>query len=94
MKKILIMCGTGVATSTVVVNKVKKWLEANKSSEYVKIYQGKIAEEINRFNNYDIIISTTLVPDEYKDKIINGMPLLTGVGINEMYEKIKKEIEG
>ena len=85
MKKILIMCGTGVATSTVVVNKL---------SEYVKIYQGKIAEEINRFNNYDIIISTTLVPDEYKDKIINGMPLLTGVGINEMYEKIKKEIEG
>ena len=41
MKKILIMCGTGVATSTVVVNKVKKWLEANKLSEYVKIYQGK-----------------------------------------------------
>lgn len=66
-------------------------MEANKLSEYVKIYQGKIAEEINRFNNYDIIISTTLVPDEYKDKIINGMPLLTGVGINEMYEKIKKK---
>ena len=45
MKKILIMCGTGVATSTVVVNKVKKWLEINNLSNKVKIYQGKIAEE-------------------------------------------------
>ena len=94
MKKMLIVCGTGIATSTVVIGKIKNWLEANSLSSQVKIYQGKIAEEINRFNNYDIIISTTLVPDEYKDKIINGMPLLTGVGINEMYEKIKKEIEG
>ena len=87
------MCGTGVATSTVVVNKVKKWLEINNLSNKVKIYQGKIAEEINNFGNYDIIISTTLVPSNYKDKIINGIPLLTGVGVNEMYEMIKNEIE-
>ena len=93
MKKILIMCGTGVATSTVVVNKVKKWLEINNLSNKVKIYQGKIAEEINNIGNYDIIISTTLVPSNYKDKIINGIPLLTGVGVNEMYEMIKNEIE-
>ena len=26
MKKLLIMCGTGVATSTVVTGKVKEWL--------------------------------------------------------------------
>ena len=28
MKKLLIMCGTGVATSTVVTGKVKEWLKS------------------------------------------------------------------
>ena len=94
MKKMLIVCGTGIATSTVVIGKIKNWLEANNLSSQVKIYQGKIAEEINRFDDYDIIISTTLVPDNYKDRVINGIALLTGVGTEEMYERIKKEIEG
>ena len=94
MKKMLIVCGTGIATSTVVIGKIKNWLEANGLSSQVKIYQGKIAEEINRYDDYDIIISTTLVPDNYKDRVINGIALLTGVGTEEMYERIKKEIEG
>ena len=94
MKKMLIVCGTGIATSTVVIGKIKNWLEANSLTRQVKIYQGKIAEEINRFDDYDIIISTTLVPDNYKDRVINGIALLTGVGTEEMYERIKKEIEG
>ena len=94
MKKMLIVCGTGIATSTVVIGKIKNWLEANSLCSQVKIYQGKIAEEINRFDDYDIIISTTLVPDNYKDRVINGIALLTGVGTEEMYERIKKEIEG
>lgn len=93
IKKLLIMCGTGIATSTVVVNKVKDWLNKEGLKDKVKIYQGKIAEEISRFDNYDIIISTTIVPDEYKEKVINGIPLLTGIGVDEMYSKIKKEIE-
>lgn len=94
MKKMLIMCGTGIATSTVVVKKVKNFLEENNLTDKVKIYQGKIAEEINRLNDYDIVISTTIVPDEFKEKVINGIALLTGVGVKEMFEKVKKEIEG
>lgn len=93
MKKLLIMCGTGVATSTVVVGKVKKWLEEKELNSKAKIYQGKIAEELNRIDDYDIVISTTIVPSEYKERVINGMPLLTGIGIKEMFERIKEEIE-
>lgn len=93
MKKMLIMCGSGIATSTVVVGKVRQWLFDNNLESKVKIFQGKVAEEIIRINDYDIVISTTIVPDEYKEKVINGLSLLTGIGIDEMYEKIKKEIE-
>ena len=69
MKKLLIMCGTGIATSTVVTGKVKDWLEQNGLSDSVKLYQSKISEELSRIDDYDIVVSTTLVPDNIKDKV-------------------------
>lgn len=94
MKKLLIMCGTGIATSTVVVGKVKEWLKDKNLDSKVKVYQGKVAEEINRIDDYDIVISTTLVPDKYKEKVINGLCLLTGIGKNEMFLRLENEIKG
>jgi PTS system galactitol-specific IIB component len=93
MKKLLIMCGTGIATSTVVVGKVSNWLKENQYEQKVKIFQSKISDELSRIDDYDIIISTTLVPDNIKEKVINGVPLLTGIGIDSMYSKLKEEIE-
>ncbi|MDN7246386.1 PTS sugar transporter subunit IIB [Planococcus shenhongbingii] len=93
MKKLLIMCGTGIATSTVVKGKVEEWLKANNLSQEVKIYQSKVSDEINRIDEYDVILSTTLVPDKIKDKVIDGVPLLTGIGIDSMYEKVLAEIK-
>ncbi|KIY20577.1 MULTISPECIES: PTS sugar transporter subunit IIB [Mesobacillus] len=92
MKKLLIMCGTGVATSTVVTGKVKEWLEQEGLKDKVTLYQSKVADEINRIHEYDIVVSTTIVPDHVRDHVIDGLPLLTGMGIDEMYDEIKKRI--
>lgn len=92
MKKLLIMCGTGVATSTIVTNKIKEWLKEKKLDQDVKLYQSKIADEMNKIDNYDIIISTTVVPDSIKEKVIMGLPLLTGIGADEMFAEIEKQI--
>ncbi|WP_042146746.1 PTS sugar transporter subunit IIB [Paucisalibacillus sp. EB02] len=88
MKKLLIMCGTGIATSTVVTGKVRDWLKENNLEDKVHLYQSKITDELNRLDEYDIVVSTTLVPDNVKDKVIDGVPLLTGFGTEEMYGKI------
>ncbi|MGL5694223.1 MAG: PTS sugar transporter subunit IIB [Peptostreptococcaceae bacterium] len=93
MKKFLIMCGTGVATSTIVTNKIKTWLKENGLEDKVTLYQSKIADEMGRIDNYDIVVSTTLVPDSIKDKVISGLPLLMGMGVNEMYAEIEKKIK-
>ncbi|MDP4083785.1 MAG: PTS sugar transporter subunit IIB [Bacillota bacterium] len=92
MKKLLIMCGTGIATSTIVTGKVKTWLAENGLENKVRIYQSKISEELSRINDYDIVISTTLVPDRIKEKVIDGVPLLTGIGKDAMFEKVKQQI--
>ncbi len=89
MKKLLIVCGAGHATSTIAVAKVSQWLESQGYSSKVKIYQSKIADELNHINDYDAVISTTIVPDSIKDKVINGLCLLTGMGVDDLYAQLK-----
>ncbi|MFU0792190.1 PTS sugar transporter subunit IIB [Virgibacillus proomii] len=92
MKKLLIMCGTGVATSTVVTGKIKDWLKENNLENTVKLFQSKISDEINSIDNYDVVISTTIVPDHLKSKVINGVPLLTGVGKEDVFIQLKEKL--
>ena len=85
MKKLLVICGAGHATSTIAVSKINKWLEAENYTDQVKIYQSKIADELNKMDDYDAVVSTTIVPDSVKDKVINGLGLLTGIGADKIF---------
>lgn len=89
MKKLLIMCGSGIATSTVVTKKIESWLKDNKLDKEVKITQSKVTSEVNHLDDYDAVLSTTTVPDKIKDKVINGVPLLTGVGAQKVLDDLK-----
>lgn len=91
MKTLLIVCGAGHATSTIAVAKVQEWLNQNKYTD-VKIYQSKLADEFNKIDDYDAVISTTIVADSIKDKVINGLPLLTGVGVDQLYADLKERL--
>ena len=82
MKKLLIVCGAGHATSTIAVG----------YSDKVKIYQSKIADELNKIDDYDAVISTTIVPDSIKDKVIQGLPLLNGMGVDQVYDQLKTRL--
>ncbi len=44
-------------------------------------------------DEYDVVISTTVVPDSVKDKVIMGLPLLTGMGIDSLWNELKQALE-
>lgn len=92
MKKLLVVCGAGHATSTIAVAKVKAWLEKEGYENEVTIYQSKIADELNRIDDYDAVISTTIVPDSIKDKAINGLGLLTGINADQILNDVKERL--
>lgn len=71
--------------------KINKWLEAENYTDQVKIYQSKIADELNKMDDYDAVVSTTIVPDSVKDKVINGLGLLTGIGADKIFEDVKHD---
>lgn len=92
MKKLLVVCGAGHATSTIAVAKVKEWLTKEGLIDQVQIYQSKIADELNHIDDYDAVISTTIVPNSIKDKVINGLGLLTGMGADQIYSDVRNKL--
>ena len=67
-------------------------LEKEGYENEVTIYQSKIADELNRIDDYDAVISTTIVPDSIKDKVINGLGLLTGINADQILNDVKERL--
>ncbi|MEZ0393496.1 MAG: PTS sugar transporter subunit IIB [Desulfurococcaceae archaeon] len=88
--RIIVACGTAIATATYVAEKVRKLLEKNKIKG--EIYQAK-AQEVNYWikmlGKVHLILATTHVaPEDKSIPVLNAMPFLTGIGEAELEKKI------
>lgn len=88
MKKVLVACGTAIATSTVVAKKLEEALKARGIS--VKIDQCKASEVPAKVAGYDLVVSTTEVGDTKGKPVVRTLSFLTGVGIDADVQKIAK----
>ncbi len=88
--KILVACGTAIATATVVAGKLKEAFDKLKIP--VKIVQCKAAEVTGKIDVFepDVIVATTPVSDKAARGIpvVSGVPFLTGIGEKETLKKI------
>ncbi|MTW85980.1 PTS galactitol transporter subunit IIB [Virgibacillus dakarensis] len=86
MKKVIVACGSGVATSQTVASKVKRILEEKKVRADVQ------AVDIKSLDNYikssDVYISITKNTKEYDIPTLNGIAFLTGMGIEQETQKL------
>lgn len=85
-KLVIVACGTGIATSTVVCEKVQKLIQDN--SLNARIIQCKISEVPGYEEEATVLVTTTIVPRKYKMPVIKAMNYLTNINT----EKIDKEI--
>ena len=88
MKRILVACGTAIATSTVVAKKLEERLGALGLD--VQIDQCKASEVGSRAASYDVIVSTTEVDDTKGKPVVRTLSFLTGIGIDADVQKIAK----
>jgi len=85
-KRVVVACGTGIATSTVVADKI---LEAcKKEGLKVDIVQCKVTELKSYADGVDLIVSTTIVKDKFNVPVINGLSLITGIGEEAVLKQI------
>lgn len=90
MKRILVICGTGVATSTMVATAIKDHCQANGIE--VEVKQGKVMDLLSGNPDADLIVSTTQVPDSITVPVVAGLPFLTGIGKDAALEEIVRHL--
>lgn len=85
-KTILVACGCGIATSTVVCDKVEKLIKENNID--AQVIQCKIAEVSSKQDSADLIVSTTILPTTYKIPAIIATSYITGINTQALDKKI------
>jgi galactitol PTS system EIIB component len=85
-KVVLVACGAGIATSTVVCVRVEKLLKDNNIN--AQVIQCKIAEVASKENEADLIVSTTILPKQYSIPALKAVAYITGMGAEKLDQEI------
>ncbi|WP_102337618.1 PTS sugar transporter subunit IIB [Collinsella provencensis] len=88
MKKIVLACGSGIATSTAVAQKVSTLLDEKGFKGQYHIVQCAIAEAASQCADADLLIATTVAPAGITCEFVSGLPFLTGMGLADTQQKI------
>lgn len=89
-KRILVACGAGIATSTVVCDKVETLVKENNID--AEVVQCKIAEVKAMEDSADLIISTTILPTTYNIPALKATSYITGINTAALDKKILDEL--
>jgi galactitol PTS system EIIB component len=92
VKKIYIVCATGIATSTMVRMRVEEYL--GQQGIKASFTQSRVGELSADRIEADLIVATTGMPPEFAKvvPVVSGVPFLTGIGEEAALEQIKKAL--
>lgn len=90
MKKVAVVCATGIATSTMVRMRVEEYL--NERGIKAQFTQHRVGEMSADRIDVDLIVTTTGMPPEFAKvvPVVNGVPFLTGIGEDAVLKHIEE----
>ncbi|PSP27222.1 presumptive arabitol PTS enzyme IIB [Halobacteriales archaeon QS_4_66_20] len=94
-KNLLLVCGTSVATSTVVREKLKKELP-KRDVNIGTLTKAKVTEAPSKAKSgsYDLIVATTsLDQDRFDIPVITTQAFMTGIGEEEVIDEIVETLQ-
>ncbi|NVS01152.1 PTS sugar transporter subunit IIB [Listeria monocytogenes] len=86
MKKVIVACGSGVATSQTVASKVERILKEKGVRATVEAVDIKSLEQYIKTS--DVYVAITKTNKEFDIPTLNGIAFLTGMGMDEETEKL------
>ncbi|MFD0898537.1 PTS sugar transporter subunit IIB [Loigolactobacillus binensis] len=94
MKKILVACGSGIATSTVARTSLEDDLkDRGINLKELSFTQTSIPQIPSIASEYDLIITTAKYTEDVGVPVINGLPFLTNIGEDAVIDKVIKALD-
>ncbi|MCP3027974.1 PTS sugar transporter subunit IIB [Halobacillus sp. A5] len=90
-KQVLVACGAGIATSTVVNGAIEDMAKENNLK--VDLVQIKISEVGSYEETADLLVTTAMTKKEYPFPVINARSFLTGIGTDDTKKQILEELK-
>lgn len=91
MKKVIVACGSGVATSQTVASKIDRLLQKNHIDAQVDAVDIKSIKTF--IKNADAYVSITPTNEDYGVPKFDGVKFLTGMGMDEELDKLIEELK-
>ena len=91
MKKVLVVCGAGVATSTILNHKIDELLSSNNIEH--QLIQCSINEIDAYVDSADLIVSSMVLAKDYSIPKLNGIAYLTGMNEDKLNEDILEKLK-
>jgi galactitol PTS system EIIB component len=88
MKKVIVACGGAVATSTMAAEEIKDL--CSEHNIVIEIVQCRVNEIDTYLTDEVVLICTTAKVDRTfgETPLFHGMPFISGVGVNELKDKM------
>ncbi len=87
MKRVLVACGNGIATSTIVATKIREKCEENGIA--VTVTQCKLLEVESKAADFDLLVTTgKFTGGNVSIPVVGAISLLTGIGEEATLEEI------
>ncbi|HET7465317.1 MAG TPA: PTS sugar transporter subunit IIB [Candidatus Dormibacteraeota bacterium] len=91
-RRVLVACGTAIATSTHVANRLEREFAARGLD--IAITQCRVAEVPSHVGDVDVVVTTAPMAPVDSLPIVSGIPFLTGIGEDEALKQILEAVEG
>lgn len=91
-KRVLVACGTAIATSTHVANRLEREFRARGMD--VDITQCRVAEIGAYADDVDVVVATAQVAQPLQVPVVSGIPFLTGIGDDEALKQVLDAVNG
>lgn len=91
-RRVLVACGTAIATSTHVANRLEREFAARGLE--VVISQCRVSEVASHAGDVDVVVTTAPMAPVDSLPIVSGIPFLTGIGDDEALNQILEIITG
>jgi galactitol PTS system EIIB component len=93
MKKIIVACGSGIATSTVALSKIQTVLESKGKLKDIQFVQTSLSELPSLVEGATVIVTTAQGGDGFGVPVVSGLGLITGLGVDKVIDEIIEKAE-
>ena len=88
MKTVVVACGVGFASSTIMGERLKSLFEQEGMEDEIRLIQCTLNEVPGYLDSADVILTSSPMEGDFPIPVLSGVPFISGIGMEELKEQV------